>query len=43
LHNAGLVSEARGRVAIVDRDGLERQCCECRNLLKAEQQRLLGY
>jgi CRP-like cAMP-binding protein len=43
LHKAGTVHETRGRVVILDRDGLERHCCECRKVMRAEQQRLLGY
>jgi CRP-like cAMP-binding protein len=43
LHTRGMVNEARGRVVIRDRHGLERHCCECRNVMRAEQLRLLGY
>jgi Mn-dependent DtxR family transcriptional regulator len=43
LHKAGLVDETRGRLAIRDRVGLERACCECYRVLRGEQRRLLGY
>jgi CRP-like cAMP-binding protein len=43
LHKAGLVNEARGRVVISDRDGLEQACCECYGEMRNEQRRLLGY
>jgi Mn-dependent DtxR family transcriptional regulator len=43
LHKAGLVNEARGRVMISDRDGLEQACCECYGEMRNEQRRLLGY
>lgn len=43
LHRAGLVDEARGRVVIRDRRGLEDACCECYRAMADEQRRLLGY
>jgi Mn-dependent DtxR family transcriptional regulator len=43
LHKAGLVTETRGRIAIRDRSGLEKACCECYGLMRGEQRRLLGY
>jgi CRP-like cAMP-binding protein len=43
LHKAGLVNEARGRVVVSDRHGLERACCECYGAMRDEQQRLMGY
>ena len=43
LHQAGLIDEHRGRIVIRDRSRLEAACCECYRLMRAEQQRLLGY
>jgi CRP-like cAMP-binding protein len=43
LHKAGLVSEARGHIAVQDRPGLEHSCCECYRAMRTEQHRLLGY
>ena len=40
LQMAGLVSSGRGKIAILDRDGLTRQVCECFSLVTAEKQRL---
>ena len=38
----GLVQGGRGRIVIVDRDGLERRACECYQAVRAETQRLLA-
>jgi CRP-like cAMP-binding protein len=43
LHRAGLLDEERGRMVIRDRPRLEAACCECYHVMRAEQQRLLGY
>ena len=43
LHNAGLISQTRGRIVIRDRSRLEQTCCECYRVMRDEQQRLLGY
>jgi CRP-like cAMP-binding protein len=43
LQRAGLVDESRARIAIRDRPGLEAASCECYRVMRAEQQRLLGY
>jgi CRP-like cAMP-binding protein len=43
LHNAGLVTESRGRILIANRRRLEQVCCECYEAMRAEQRRLLGY
>jgi CRP-like cAMP-binding protein len=43
LHKAGLVNEARGRIAIRDRGRLEKACCECYRAMRGEHRRLLGY
>ena len=36
LRRAGLIRFARGHVTIVDRQGLEAQCCECYAIIKTE-------
>ena len=41
LHRAGLIDEARGRIRIRDRRGLEGAACECYQLMRAEQGRLM--
>ena len=41
LQRAGLISYARGHVKVLDRLGLERRCCECYAVVKAEYARLL--
>lgn len=41
LQRAGLISYRRGHVFVLDRVGLERRCCECYAVIKAEYQRLL--
>lgn len=43
LHNAGILSEMRGRLVIRDRGRLEQACCECYWVMRSEQRRLLGY
>jgi PAS domain-containing protein len=40
LQTAGLVSSGRGKIAILDREGLSQQVCECFSLVTAEKQRL---
>lgn len=42
LQDARLVRQARGRVVIVDRVGLERASCECYRTVRAHSERLLG-
>lgn len=42
LRRAGLVSEQRGRVWIRSRQKLEAACCECYDVMREEQRRLLG-
>jgi CRP-like cAMP-binding protein len=42
LQRAGRVRYARGRLTILDRDGLEDDACECHRVLKNELARLLG-
>jgi CRP-like cAMP-binding protein len=42
LARAGLVREQRGRVSIVDRHALESECCECYDVMRVAQHRLMG-
>jgi len=42
LQRAGLIRYDRGRVAILDREGLQERACECYAVSKAEFDRLLG-
>ncbi len=41
LQRAGLIDYARGRVEVIDRQGLESWSCECYQLVRDEYQRLL--
>ena len=41
LQTAGLISYARGHIAVLDRAGLERRSCECYAVVKKEYDRLL--
>lgn len=41
LQRDGLISYRRGHVTVLDRGGLERRCCECYAVVKAEYRRLL--
>ena len=41
LQNAGLIRYARGRITVVDREGLEKRTCECYAVVKKEYDRLL--
>ena len=41
LQHAGLISYARGHIAVLDRPGLERRACECYAVVKNEYERLL--
>jgi Crp-like helix-turn-helix protein len=42
LQRAGLIRYHRGRITILDRQGLEERACECYAVTKAEFDRLLG-
>ena len=42
LQQAGRVRYARGRLTILDGEGLEADACECHRVLKNELARLLG-
>ena len=41
LQQAGLIRYARGRISVLDRDGLEKRSCECYGVVKKEYDRLL--
>ncbi|KQW00241.1 Crp/Fnr family transcriptional regulator [Rhizobacter sp. Root1221] len=41
LQKAGLISYARGHIAVLDRPGLEQRTCECYSVVKREYDRLL--
>ena len=42
LQTAGLISYSRGRVTILDREGLENAACECYRIIRNEYDRLLA-
>ena len=42
LQDAGLISYLRGHIHILDRQGLERNSCECYEVVKGEYERLLS-
>jgi len=41
LQKVGLIRYSRGRISVLDRDGLERRTCECYAVVKREYDRLL--
>lgn len=41
LQQAGLIRYRRGHISVLDRSGLETQCCECYAVVKKEMDRLL--
>ena len=41
LQSAGLISYSRGRIRVLDREGLERRTCECYGVVKHEYDRLI--
>jgi hypothetical protein len=41
LQDAGFIRYSRGRVAILDRKGLENAACECYGIIRSEFDRLL--
>ncbi len=43
LQKAGLIRYGRGRITVLNRQGLEARCCECYQVVKAEFDRLLPY
>jgi CRP-like cAMP-binding protein len=42
LEKAGLIAHGRGRIAVVDRAGLEKVACECYRVIKERQRELLS-
>ena len=42
LEKAGLIAHGRGRIAVVDRPGLEKVACECYRVIKQRQEELLS-
>jgi CRP-like cAMP-binding protein len=42
LQQAGLIRYARGKITILDRDGLEDCACECYSVIRAETDKLMG-
>ena len=42
LEKAGLISHGRGRIAVVDRPGLEKVSCECYRAIRERQEQLLA-
>lgn len=43
LQKAGLIRYGRGRIAVLDRDGLEERCCECYSVVRLAYDRLAGH
>lgn len=41
LQHAGLIVYRRGHITVLDREGLARRSCECRDVIKAEYDRML--
>jgi Mn-dependent DtxR family transcriptional regulator len=41
LQDLGLIRYTRGRILVLDREGLEKRCCECYRVVKDEYDRLL--
>jgi hypothetical protein len=42
LQEDGLIGSRRGKITVLDRDGLEAACCECYRTVNDEYDRLLG-
>jgi len=43
LQEVGLINYKRGRIMVLDRQGLEARTCECYQVVKIEYDRLLPY
>lgn len=43
LRDKGLIDYRRGHITVIDRHGLEKQCCECYAVVRNEFKQLLGY
>jgi CRP-like cAMP-binding protein len=43
LQKAGLIRYGRGKIVVLDREGMEARCCECYQVVKTEFDRLLPY
>lgn len=43
LHRLGVIDYSRGLITVLDREKLERLCCECYAVVKQETDRLLPY
>lgn len=41
LQNLGIIQYTRGKITVLDRPGLESQCCECYQVVKTETDRLM--
>ena len=41
IQDAGLIDYTRGRIQVLDREGLEKRTCECYAVVKKEYDRLL--
>lgn len=41
MEAAALIRRGRGRLTVLDRDGLERVACECHRIIRAERRRLV--
>jgi hypothetical protein len=41
LQKAGLIRYSRGRITVLDREGLEQRTCECYEIVRKEYARLL--
>jgi hypothetical protein len=42
LKSAGLIDYTRGRIRVLDRQGLEKRTCECYAVVRKEYERLLS-
>ncbi len=42
LQSAGFITYSRGKIMIIDREGLENFCCECYEMVKKEYDRIMN-